>query len=110
MSALSKTVSHFPKVRPKNTDHIDVTMLKVEHDTPLPPSARSSLPSKYGPLFDKLKPGSCIVCEFSEREHVKSALHKYIKRHELDCVAKSVGRCADGHARVWLVKRPEVKK
>lgn len=102
--AQTSKVSPFPTARHRSAEHIDVSMLKVEHKTPLPSSVRSSQVSKYEPIFEQLKPGSCIVCEFDERGTIVTALVKYIKRKGLKCITKSLGRCEDGHARIWMLK------
>ncbi len=99
-------VSHFPKAcrTRKGETHVDVDLLKIEHGTPLPVAVRQSN-SKYDALFEKLKLGDCVVCEFDERGKVTSALIKFISKRGLAFKTKSLGRCEDGHARVWMVAK-----
>ena len=100
-----RKVSPFPVAVRKTDAHVDVSMLAVEHNTPVPISARSGVRSKYEELFAQLKPGSCIVCEADERGRIVAALGKHIERKGLPYCTKSLGRCTDGHARVWMVKK-----
>ncbi len=100
MSALRKTVSPFPGVV-RNADGIDVSLLKVEHSTPIP--ARAVVKGKYDELFDKRKFGSCVVCETDEFSKVSNALRKWLQVRGRKGKIKGVSRCEDGHARVWLV-------
>lgn len=100
-------VSPFPKVpRQKSArQNIDVDLLSVEHSTPIPKGAQIN--GKYDHLFKQLKVGSCVVCEVQERENLRNALDKYIKRtgREDTLAARSVSRCEDGRSRIWLVAR-----
>lgn len=97
-------VSPFPVATRNKERHIDVGMLKVEHGTPIPLSARSSKASKYASLFEQLKPGSCIVCESGETNQIAAALRKYLLRYGKKPSVRSLRRCDDGHARVWWDK------
>ena len=62
---------------------------------------------KYDHLFEQLKVGSCIVCEFQERESMRNALVKWLRRKGKaeELTAYSVSKCADGKARVWLTRK-----
>lgn len=64
------TVSPFPTpVRKKAVaEPIDVDMLKIERNTPLP--QRIQKRRKYDDLFEQLKPGNCVVCERHEADPV----------------------------------------
>jgi hypothetical protein len=101
-----KSVSPFPKAHRTRVgeSHVDVDMLKIERNKPLPAAVRQSS-SKYDALFQQMKPGDCVVCEFNERGKVVSALLKFIAKNGLACRTKSLGRCDDGRARVWLLAK-----
>jgi hypothetical protein len=103
-----KTMTHpspFPKVakRPRRQKIVDTSMLRVEHNTPLPENIRIN--GKYDALFSNMKPGSCIACERSESECVCNALRKWIQRNKITGM-KIIkhSNCEDGKARIWLVK------
>lgn len=81
---------------------VDVDLLKVEHNTPLPAGRR--VYGKYDALFAQLKFGSCIACEPSEKENIANGLRKYLERNKKPGKIVSVKNCDDGKSRVWLVK------
>lgn len=107
MKTALKVASPFPVVRRKTEKQtVDASLLRI--DTETPPPAPGSRPghSKYDDLFPALKPGNSIVCEKNERELIRNALMKWLKRRGstgFDVVSQS--KCDDGHARVWLVKK-----
>lgn len=104
----TQRVSPFPVVTRRKTERetVDASLLKIDTTTPPPgPGTRPGY-SKYDDLFPALKPGHSIVCEKCERELIRNALVKWLKRKNLsgfDVVSQS--RCDDGHARVWLIKK-----
>lgn len=83
-------------------------MLAVEHGTPMP-KFRSRNSDKYGPLFAKLKPGSCVRCEPTETAQLSQAMRKALNANRypalIGCKVSSRARCDDGHGRVWAVKQ-----
>ncbi len=81
---------------------VDVDMLKLEHDTPLPDSRR--ILGKYDDLFSKMRFGSCIACEPKEKENIANGLRKYLQRMKKPGKIVSVKNCEDGKSRIWLVK------
>lgn len=96
----------FPRVAKRAKPPIDVSMLKVEHNVPIPGN-RTGPDSKFSDLFKQLRPGSSVRCEAHEMNTLAQALRKQIttdKFPELKgCVVRSA-RCADGHCRVWAIK------
>lgn len=110
MSALNKTASPFPLsavVKKKPNQEIDTDHLIIEHNQPVP-KMKSRSSDKYGPIFAKLKPGSCIRCEEGELNVIAGMLRKYISAGRCpalkDCKVISRKRCDDGAARAWVVK------
>ena len=102
MSAKHKAINPFDGlVKKKAPDIVDPSLMKVEHSTPLP--SKRFVAGKYNGLFDQLKPGSCIVCERSEKESVSNALRKWLRNKGMDWKIVS-SMCEDGHGRVWVVK------
>lgn len=88
----------------------DIDNLKVEHDRPIPTARK--VRNKYEPLFDKLKPGSCVTCEPKEVSRVGAAMRKYIATRGgaiKACVPLSATTCEDGKGRVWA-KPKDAKK
>lgn len=90
-----------------NRAAIDPELLVVEHNAQ-PPKTRSVVGGKYEPVFGKLKPGSSIRCEPSERGAITQALAKKVSQGVYPalkgCVVRSYQRCEDGHARVFVLK------
>jgi hypothetical protein len=82
---------------------VDVDLLSVEHNTPMPKSHR--IFGKYDAMFAKLKYGSCVVCEPDEKENISNGLRKYLIRANRSGVVRAVKRCEDGKARVWLLEK-----
>lgn len=107
MSAVLKPASPFPApvrtVRHKPMHAVDVDMLKLEHNTPLPAGRR--IVGKYDELFSRMKFGSCIACEQSEKENIANGLRKFLQRNKKPGKVVAVKRCEDGKARVWLVEK-----
>lgn len=96
----------FPTVVRRPKPAIDVSMLKVEHNIPLPGN-RLGPDSKFGDLFKQLRPGSSVRCESHEMNTLAQALRKQIATGKFPeikgCVVRS-GKCPDGHCRVWAIK------
>jgi len=107
--------SPFPPVARtvKARQDIDPDLLKVEHDTPLP-RFKSRNTDKYGPVFSKLKPGSCVVCLPDETPRIAQSLRKVLELGKYPVLkdTKVVSRhhCDDGHGRVWLMSTKPAKK
>lgn len=103
MQAVKKAASPFPTVvRNKVTRSVDVDMLSVEHGTPFPKTGR--VYGKYDDLFAKLRIGSCVACEPSEKETVSNAMRKWLERNGKKARVVSFKRCDDGKARVWMME------
>lgn len=91
------------KRSPKQQRFVDPTMIKVEHNTPIPDDIR--VVGKYDDLFSALKPGSCLACERAEVESISNALRKWMARNKITGMKViKHSRCDDGKARLWLVK------
>lgn len=90
----------------RNITEIDPDLLVVEHDTKMP-VYRSRSTDKYAVVFGKLKPGSCVRCQPSEKDRVANALRKAIDTGKLaalsGCRVVSRTGLPDGHARVWAM-------
>jgi hypothetical protein len=97
-------VSLFPKAVKKHSAPVDASMLRVEHNRPLPTGVRL-VKSKYDELFSQLKAGSCIVCESDEINRISNALRKYLSVRNKPLMVRAVTRCDDGHGRVWAVAK-----
>ena len=101
------SVFNMPTVKKSSNQEIDPDLLVVEHDKPVP-RMKSRTSDKYGPVFAKLKPGSCIKCEAHEVNPIANQLRKAILLERLPalkgCTLISRQRCDDGAARVWVVK------
>ncbi len=102
MSTLKQPVM-FPTVAKRNVvmNYVDPSMLKLEHNTPLPTARRVF--GKYDEIFASMKYGSCIACEYSEFQKIANALRKYLERTKRPGKVVHVSKCEDGKARVWLV-------
>jgi hypothetical protein len=85
---------------------IDTSLLKVEHDAPMP-RFKSTTTDKYGPVFSQLKPGSCVRCETPETLLLAQALRKALDLNKYPalkgCKVLSRTKCPDGHGRVWAM-------
>jgi hypothetical protein len=110
MTKTKASPSPFPPVAARKlakSIEIDTDLLVVEHSTPLP-RLRSSKSTKYGPVFGKLKPGSCIRCEPKETSPISNVLRKAMEQGKYPaikgCKVITRMRCDDGHGRVWVVK------
>lgn len=105
---MSLTTSVFNQARrtAKQQRVVDTSMIKVEHNTPIPDNVRIN--GKYDAMFSSLKPGSCIACERTEAESICNALRKWTQRNKITGM-KIIkhSRCDDGKARIWLVKDAE---
>lgn len=107
MKTALKVASPFPVVRRKSeSETVDVSLLRIDTDTPPPAPGSRPGHSKYDRLFPSLQPGNSIVCEKHERELIRTALVKWLERNNRKGFnVVSVSQCPDGHARVWLVKK-----
>jgi len=97
-------VSPFPKAAKKRSEPVDASMLRVEHNQPLPTGVRL-VKSKYDELFSQLKAGSCVVCESEEINRISNALRKYLQTRNKPLMVRAVTRCDDGHGRVWALAK-----
>ena len=84
---------------------VNIDNITVAND-PLPGQRAISYQYKYHALFEKLKPGQCLVCEPGDVGKLSHAMSVWIKRKQLkDHVPRSTRRYeADGKGRVWLIK------
>ena len=103
MKAQAK-VSPFPTAIKKRTEPVDASMLRIEHNQPLPTGVRL-VKSKYDELFSQLKAGSCVVCESNEINRISNALRKYLSTRNKPLMVRAVTRCDDGHGRVWALAK-----
>lgn len=73
---------------------------------PLPGHRAVTYEYKYHALFEKLKPGQCLICEPDDVGKISHAMSVWIKKKQLkDHVPRSTRRYAtDGKGRVWLIK------
>lgn len=79
---------------------IDPSLFTIEHGT-TPPEV--SLAGKYDKVFDKLKPGDCVVCEPRECRATRDAMQKWARRRKKAVRIASRSACHDGKARVWML-------
>jgi len=89
-------------VKKKPAAFVDVAKLMISDD-PLP-EYRSAPGHKYDEVFDKLKPGKCLVCEPGEAGKIGHALNTYLKRKGKPGKVRTAQRYPkDGKGRVWLL-------
>lgn len=89
----------------KQVDFVDPDKLQISDD-PLP-SIRQASEHKYKALFERLKPGKCIVCEGAQAGKIGHALSTYLKKKGDDArfkVRTTKYYEKDGKGRVWLLK------
>lgn len=65
-------------VKKKSASFVDIAKLTIADD-PLP-THRNVPGHKYDAVFDKLKPGKCLVCEPGDAGKIGHALNTYLKR------------------------------
>ncbi len=86
----------------KKSTFVDISKLVISDD-PLP-THRSAPGHKYDAVFDKLKPGKCLVCEPGEAGKIGHALNTYLKRKGKPGTVRTAQRYeSDGKGRVWLL-------
>lgn len=89
-------------VKKKPASFVDISKLTIADD-PLP-THRSAPGHKYDAVFDKLKPGKCLVCESGEAGKIGHALNTYLKRKGKPGTVRTAQRYEkDGKGRVWLL-------
>lgn len=103
MHAIASEQGDKKKPRPVSAD-IDPDKLEICNDAPMPSRARPGW--KYGPVFDKLKPGQCIKCEPNQAPTLATALKKWVTDKKLPCIVRATSRYSDGKGRVWLLAEP----
>lgn len=97
-------VSPFPApAKTARRSGIDSDLLIVERGVK-PPSFLRRERSKYDDVFEQLGIGDCIRCENGEHNTIATALRKFVKTRGMKAIVRSLGRCDDGAARVWLLK------
>lgn len=86
-------------VKPAKT--IDPASLTISED---PVSdGRARVVSKFDPVFSKLQPGQCLICEPEQAPKLNSALRKWLDNKGLTgAKTKAMTRYpTDGKGRVW---------
>jgi hypothetical protein len=79
---------------------VEVESLKIADDPYV--DHRSRPVGKYDALFQKLKPGQCVVCPPERAPNVKSAMDKWLKATGREGSARARSRYpADNMGRVW---------
>ena len=86
---------------------IDPLKLKIADD---PVIGRARPPNKYAEIFERMKPGQCIVCASDEAAALCGAMKKWIENTGSKCSAKFTTRYSDGKGRVWLLADPKATK
>ena len=102
MSAVP-SVFHLAQAKKFNVQEIDPSLLRIEHDCQVPRFRKT--PSKYAPIFEKLKVGSAIVCEPKEAARIASRLREWVETEGINARVRQVSLCKDGMGRVWLLEK-----
>lgn len=74
-------------------------------DDPIPPRNRHK--TLFIELFEKLKPGQCIVCPPGKREvtNIAARLRHWIKKTGKEYTITYRSECEDGQGRVWMLAK-----
>lgn len=89
----------------KAVSFVDINSLVIGNDPHQPVRARTE--KKYEPLFEKMKPGQCIVCKPEDAGKIAHAMTQWIKATKFNGVARSTSKYeTDGKGRVWLIAFP----
>lgn len=86
---------------------IDPLKLKIADD---PVIGRARPPNKYAEIFERMKPGQCIVCGSDEATALSNAMKKWIENTGGPFITKFTTRYSDGKGRVWLLADPKPAK
>lgn len=98
----SSEITKAPKSVPKTIKHVDlIAGLQITADKP---KKRQTPPSKYEPLFEKLKPGQSIKCATEQTHTIVNALRGWTRRRNLKWKTAMTLDYGDGFGRVFRVE------